>query len=38
MACKTKFEELVGMDAGLWKAIHTLSNFHVDIPINGFFT
>jgi hypothetical protein len=24
MACKTELEELVGKDAGLWKAVHTL--------------
>ncbi len=37
MACKMEFEELVGKDAGLWEAIHTLPDFHVDITINGFF-
>jgi hypothetical protein len=36
MACKTEFEELVGKDAGLWEAVHTFSDFHVDITINGF--
>jgi hypothetical protein len=36
-ACKTEFEELVGKDAGLWEAVHTLSDFYVDITINGFF-
>ncbi len=36
MACKTEFEELVGKDAGLWEAVHTLSYFHVGITINGF--
>jgi hypothetical protein len=35
--CKTEFEELVSKDASLWEAIHTLSNFHVDIIINSFF-
>ncbi len=37
MACKMEFEEFVGKDAGLWEAIHTLSDFHVNITINHFF-
>jgi hypothetical protein len=37
MAWNMEFEELVGKDAVLWEAIHTLSDFHVDITINGFF-
>ncbi len=36
MACKTKFEELVGKDADLWEAVHTLSDFHADIPSMAF--
>ncbi len=38
MAGKSEFEELVGKDAGLWEAIHTLPDIHVEITINGFFT
>ncbi len=37
IACKTEFEELVGKDAGLWEAIRTVSDIHVDKNINGFF-
>ncbi len=37
MACKTEFEKFVGKDASLWEAVHTLSDFHLDITINGFF-
>ncbi len=37
MACQTEFEEFVGKDAGLWEAVHTLPDFHVDKIINGFF-
>ncbi len=37
MACKTEFEELVGKDAGLWEAVHTLSDFHEGITISRFF-
>ncbi len=36
MMCKTEFQELVCEDAGLWEAIHTFSDFHVDITINDF--
>ncbi len=38
MAGKTEFEELVGKEAGLWEAVHTFPDFHVDITINCFFT
>ncbi len=37
MACQVEFEEFLGKDAGLWEAIHTLLDLHVDITINGFF-
>jgi hypothetical protein len=37
MACKSEFEELVGKDAGLWEAIHTLSDFHVDVIFDDIF-
>ncbi len=36
MACQMEFEEFVGEDAGLWEAVHTIPDFHVDITINGF--
>ncbi len=36
MAGKMEFEELVGKDAGLWEAVHTLPDFHVDIPSTAF--
>ncbi len=38
MVCQTEFEDFVGKDAGLWEAVHTLPDFHVDININSFFT
>jgi hypothetical protein len=38
MAGKSEFEELFGKDVGLWEAVHTLSDFHLDITINDFFT
>jgi hypothetical protein len=37
MACKTEFQELVSEDAALWESVHTHSDLHVDIIINGFF-
>jgi hypothetical protein len=37
MACQMEFEEFVGKDAGLWEAVHTFFDFHVDITINGLF-
>ncbi len=37
MVCQTEFEEFVGKDAGLWEAVHSFSNFHVDITIKGLF-
>ncbi len=36
MACKMEFKEFVGENAGLWEAVHTLFDLHVDITINGF--
>ncbi len=38
LACQPEFEKFVGKDAGLWEAIHSFSDFHVDITINGLFT
>jgi hypothetical protein len=37
MACQTEFEEFIGKDAGLWEAVHSFFDFHVDITINGLF-
>ncbi len=37
MVCQMEFEEFVGKDAGLWEAIHSFSDFHVDITTNGLF-
>jgi hypothetical protein len=37
MACQTEFEEFVGKDASLWEAVHSFSDFHVDITINNLF-
>jgi hypothetical protein len=37
MACQTELEEFIGKDAGLWEAVHSVSDFHVDITINSFF-
>jgi hypothetical protein len=37
MACQTEFEEFVGKDATLWEVVHSFSDFHVDITINGLF-
>jgi hypothetical protein len=37
MACQPKFDKFVGKDAGLWEILHTCSDFHVDITINGLF-
>ncbi len=37
MACQMKFEEFVGKNAGLWEAVHIISDFHTDIIINGLF-
>ncbi len=37
MVCQMEFEEFVGKDAGLWEAVHTFSDFHVDTTINGLF-
>ena len=37
MASKACPEELVGEDAGLWKAVHAATYFHVGITIKGFF-
>ncbi len=38
MAGQPEFEKFVGKDAGLWEAIHSFSDFHVDININGLST
>ncbi len=37
MACQTEFEKFVGKDAGLWEAVHSFSDFHVDLTINSLF-
>jgi hypothetical protein len=37
MAYQMEFEEFVGKDTGLWEAVHSFSDFHVDITINNLF-
>ncbi len=38
VACQTELEKIIGKDAGLWEAVHSFSDFYVDITINNLFT
>jgi hypothetical protein len=38
MTCQLFLEEFVGQDAGLWQAIHSLADLHVNVAIKDFFS
>ncbi len=36
VSCKVLLEKFVSQDAGLWWAIHSFANFHVDVTVKCF--